>query len=89
VRDIFRLTMLLVEHDMQLVLSVADYLYVLNFGKLLAQGEPTAVVNDPAVVAAYLGGDTNNPAEARPAVAQAPSQDTHRSAGPIGGGWQR
>ncbi|MGZ3582263.1 MAG: ABC transporter ATP-binding protein [Ktedonobacterales bacterium] len=90
VRDIFRLTMLLVEHDMQLVLGVADYLYVLNFGKLLAQGEPTAVVNDPAVVAAYLGGDTSdNPAEAQPATAQAPSHATHRSASPMGGGWQR
>jgi len=57
VQDIFRLTMLLVEHDMQLVLSIADYLYVLNFGKLLAQGKPETVVSDPAVVAAYLGGD--------------------------------
>lgn len=57
VRDIFKLTILLVEHDMQLVLGVADYLYVLNFGKLLAQGEPTAVVSDPVVVSAYLGGD--------------------------------
>ena len=57
VRDVFKLTMLLVEHDMQLVLSVADYVYVLNFGKLLAQGEPQAVVSNPEVVAAYLGGD--------------------------------
>jgi len=57
VRDIFKLTLLLVEHDMQLVLGVADYLYVLNFGKLLAQGDPATVVSDPAVVAAYLGGD--------------------------------
>jgi branched-chain amino acid transport system ATP-binding protein len=57
VRDIFKLTLLLVEHDMQLVLGVADYLYVLNFGKLLAQGDPATVVSDPAVVAAYLGSD--------------------------------
>lgn len=57
VRDIFKLTLLLVEHDMQLVLGVADYLYVLNFGKLLAAGDPNTVVSDPAVVAAYLGGD--------------------------------
>lgn len=90
VRDIFRLTMLLVEHDMQLVLSVADYLYVLNFGKLLAQGEPTAVVNNPAVVAAYLGGDADErAAEGSPATAQMPRQDMHRSAGRTGGGWQR
>ncbi len=57
VRDVFKLTMLLVEHDMQLVLSVAEYVYVLNFGKLLAQGEPRAVVSNPEVIAAYLGGD--------------------------------
>ncbi len=57
--------MLLVEHVMQLVLSVADYLYVLNFGKLLAQGEPSAVVSDPVVVSAYLGGevDAHSPAD--------------------------
>jgi branched-chain amino acid transport system ATP-binding protein len=59
VRDVFRLTMLLVEHDMQLVLGVADYLYVLNFGKLLAQGKPEEVVSNPKVVAAYLGGDVH------------------------------
>jgi branched-chain amino acid transport system ATP-binding protein len=59
VRDVFRLTMLLVEHDMQLVLAVADHLYVLNFGKMLAKGEPAEVVRDPAVVAAYLGGQAN------------------------------
>ncbi|HEX8996842.1 MAG TPA: ABC transporter ATP-binding protein [Ktedonobacterales bacterium] len=65
VRDVFRLTLLLVEHDMQLVLSIADYLYVLNFGKLLAQGAPNDVVSTPAVVAAYLGGaEDNGPAGA-------------------------
>lgn len=39
------------------MLSIADYLYVLNFGKLLAQGDPASVVSNPAVIAAYLGGD--------------------------------
>lgn len=67
VRDIFKLTMLLVEHDMQLVLGVADYLYVLNFGKLLAQGEPNAVVSNPEVVAAYLGGADQHDGVAPPA----------------------
>lgn len=68
VRDVFKLTLLLVEHDMQLVLSIADYLYVLNFGKLLAQGEPTEVVNNPVVVAAYLGGDEPDAGVAAPAT---------------------
>jgi ABC-type branched-subunit amino acid transport system ATPase component len=66
VRDVFRLTMLLVEHDMQLVLAVAEYLYVLNFGEILAQGEPNAVVSDPVVVAAYLGGDDDERAPGSP-----------------------
>lgn len=56
VRDVFKLTLLLVEHDMRLVLAVAEYTYVLNFGKLLARGTPDEVVNDPVVVSAYLGG---------------------------------
>ncbi len=72
VRDIFKLTMLLVEHDMQLVLGVADYLYVLNFGKLLAQGEPNAVVSNPEVVAAYLGGG-DQPDGVAPSAQQASS----------------
>ncbi|HEY7486679.1 MAG TPA: ABC transporter ATP-binding protein [Streptosporangiaceae bacterium] len=46
---------LLVDHDMGLVLSVCDHVVVLNFGKVIAQGPPDAVRNDPEVVTAYLG----------------------------------
>lgn len=46
---------LLVEHDMSLVMHVCDYLYVLDFGRLLFEGEPAAVAASPAVQAAYLG----------------------------------
>jgi branched-chain amino acid transport system ATP-binding protein len=67
VRDVFQLTMLLVEHDMRLVLAVADYTYVLDFGKLLAEGQPGDVVSNPAVVAAYLGGDGGADPRAAPA----------------------
>jgi ABC-type branched-subunit amino acid transport system ATPase component len=48
-------TILLIEHDVRMVTALCDYLYVLNQGKLLADGPATEVVRNPAVVAAYLG----------------------------------
>ena len=49
------LGMLLVDHDMGLVLSVCDYIYVLDFGVVIAEGTPDAVRNDERVIRAYLG----------------------------------
>ncbi len=49
------LTQILVEHDMQMITEVCDYVFVMNFGKVIAQGDPTAVVSDPLVQEAYLG----------------------------------
>jgi len=49
------ISVLLVEHDMDLVLSVCDYLYVLDFGILIAQGGAAQVSRDPLVIKAYLG----------------------------------
>ena len=55
VRDTFDMTILLIEHDMKLVSGICEELTVLNFGQELAQGETSAVLNDPKVITAYLG----------------------------------
>ena len=55
VRDHFDMTVLLIEHDMKLVSGICEELTVLNFGQELAQGETSAVLNDPKVITAYLG----------------------------------
>jgi len=48
-------SLLMVEHDVEMVLGMADYVYVLDFGSLIAEGEPDAIRNDPKVRAAYIG----------------------------------
>ncbi len=55
VRKQFDVTLLLIEHDMKLVSGICEYLYVLNFGRLLAEGTPSAVLSNPEVITAYLG----------------------------------
>src|SRR5437867_8194690 len=54
-RDESGLTLLLVEHDMELVMGISDRVAVLNYGRKIAEGKPREIAADPAVVEAYLG----------------------------------
>lgn len=56
IRDHFDMTILLIEHDMSFVSELCDELTVLSFGTVLAQGQTKAVLQDPEVIKAYIGG---------------------------------
>ena len=51
------ISIFLIDHDMGLVLDVCDYIYVLDFGRIIAQGTPAGIRNDEAVITAYLGAE--------------------------------
>ena len=57
IRDHFDLTILLIEHDMKVVMGVCRYIWVMEYGALIAHGDPDAIRSNPEVIRAYLGED--------------------------------
>ena len=55
IRDEEGISILLIEHDMKLVMSISDRIYVVDYGRLIAEGAPKEVAGNPAVIKAYLG----------------------------------
>lgn len=55
IRDKFKISILLIEHDMDLVMGICERLYVLNFGRIIASGLPEEIQNNKEVITAYLG----------------------------------
>ena len=71
------ITVFLIDHDMGLVLNVCDYIYVLDFGRIIAEGTPDQIRTDPAVIGAYLGAEAGEMQAQEGAAAAAAAGRNH------------
>jgi branched-chain amino acid transport system ATP-binding protein len=55
IKDRFKISVLLIEHDMKLVMGICERIVVIDYGKIIAKGTPSEIKQNPDVIKAYLG----------------------------------
>ena len=74
--------MIVIEHDMPFITSISDHMYCLEAGRVIAEGAPDVVRNDPLVIASYLGTDVRAIERSGATTANASAESTWRSHAP-------